>query len=165
MSLHWWRSMLPQGLREILLCTLTHAYKAAVNYLPLSLVNTRFICVPYSALGAFVKGFTRFYCLLGGHRIPRPGGRSVLSRCSDSVGSVGISHAVRLLPDSDLNRLGVFFFLLLFLEFCQWCFYLTLSFSATSGCTPHIRLWGSLRSDSHLKREDLSYLFRSMFPF
>lgn len=117
MSLQWWRSMLPQGLREILLCTLTHAHKAAVNYLPLSLVNTRFICVPYSALGAFVKGFTRFCCLLGGHRIPRPGGRSVLSRCSDSVGSVGISHAVCLLPDSDLNCLGVFFFYYYFLNF------------------------------------------------
>lgn len=39
--------------------------RQAVDYLPLSLVDARFICVQYSTLGAFVKGFPRFYCHFG----------------------------------------------------------------------------------------------------
>lgn len=49
----------------------THARTAAAGYLPLRLINARFICVSQcNTVGALVEGFTRFYCHLGSERKP-----------------------------------------------------------------------------------------------
>lgn len=158
-----WRSMLPQRLKEILQCVLTHAHTASDACLPLNLLSARFRCVSQYSSALWVWGFSWLYRYLGSEQ------NSVYLHmslwCMKAMGTLELymcvlhalllSNYIQMSVKKETNHP--------FHDFCQWGFHLTLSSYATSRCNGHITMRSLERANSPLKKKTFEFSFQIHF--